>query len=195
MITIGIQGGKGSFNEEATNHYCKVHGIKEYELKYLYTTEQVLRAIHMGNVDYGNFAISNPTGGIVEESITALSKYNIIIIEMYPYRIRHFLMVRDDLKDSKFSKIMTHPQVYRQCYKTLKKKYPDVIVKHGEGELIDQAKVAEQLSQGKLDKTIAVMGSKVIADVYPNLKIIDEDLQDNDDNQTTFIFCKRRYII
>ena len=32
---IGIQGGKGSFSEEATKVFAKKYGVKDYEITYL----------------------------------------------------------------------------------------------------------------------------------------------------------------
>ena len=67
-IIFGIQGGKGSFNEEAILDYVKKHEIKKFQIKYLFTSEKVLRNLHEGNIDYGLFAIQNAGGGVVEES-------------------------------------------------------------------------------------------------------------------------------
>jgi len=79
-LIVGIQGGKGSFNEEAARYYLEREGVKEYKLVYLYTTANVLQALHEAKVDRGQFAIHNSTGGIVQESIeaTALQRYKIV---------------------------------------------------------------------------------------------------------------------
>lgn len=195
MITIGIQGGKGSYNEEACKYYCKVHDIKDYEIQYLYTTEKVLEQLHLGNIDYAQFAIENPQGGVVKESIDALTKYTCIVIDQFKYPISHCLLIHKDVAKTDIDTIMTHPQILKQCEKTLKEKYPEIRLKVGKGDLIDQAKVAEEISKGKLGFDTGTIGSKVIADIYSNLKVAEEGLQDLEDNYTTFIFCKRRYII
>jgi hypothetical protein len=51
----------------------------------------------------------------------------------------------------------------------------------GEGDLVDHAKVAELLSQGKLPPNMATMGSKVLAKIF-GLKLIEEELQDLNEN-------------
>src|SRR5207247_568229 len=48
-LTIGIQGGKGSFNEEAITYYVKRNGIDKYKIEYLHTSKNVLRALHEGD--------------------------------------------------------------------------------------------------------------------------------------------------
>jgi len=194
-VTIGIQGGKGSFNEEACRYFCSTNNIKDYEIKYLYTTEKVLEELHLGHTDYGQFAVEDPCGGIVNESIEALTKYTCLIVDKFKYPIKHALILYKNARLDDIKTIMTHPQIFKQCEKTIKQKYDGIDIKFGKGNLIDQAKVAEKLSNGDIEKDTAVIGSKILAEIYPNLKVVEENLQDLHEIYTTFIFCKRRYII
>ncbi len=189
-ITIGIQGGKGSFNEEAIQYYLKRNNITEYTIEYLYTSMNVLKALHEGKIDQGQFAIHNSIGGIVGESVHAMAKYKFQILEQYAIKIAHTLMIRNDAKLSDVTTIMAHPQVFAQCKTTLSQKYPHLIQKSGEGELIDHALVAKQLSEKILPKEIAVMGSKVLADIY-DLTVVETDLQDLKENYTSFLLVER----
>ncbi|MBD3350260.1 MAG: hypothetical protein GF364_02125, partial [Candidatus Lokiarchaeota archaeon] len=86
--------------------------------------------------------------------------------------------------------IMTHPQVLKQCKSTLAKKYPDLKKISGKEELIDHAKVAKALSKGELGDNIAVMGPKILADIY-DFDIIEGNLQDDKENFTSFLLVKR----
>jgi len=189
-ITIGIQGGKGSFNEEAVQYYLQRNNISAYKIEYLHTSENVLRALHEGTIDQGQFAIHNSIGGIVNESIQAMAKYKFAIVEEFAITIAHALMIRKDASLKEITTIMTHPQVLAQCKNTLAKKYPHLKQTSGEGELIDHALVAAQLSENKLPKDLAVMGSRVLADIY-NLKIVETDLQDLKENYTSFLLVER----
>lgn len=190
FITFGIQGGKGSFNEEALQYYVKKEAIKKYKVKYLYTSENVLRALHKGDIDRGQFAIHNSVGGIVGESVEAMASYKFKIIEEFAIKISHALMIHPDAKISDIDTIMTHPQVLAQCKDTLAKKYPHLKQTSGEKELIDHAMVARYLSEGKLAKNIAVMGSKVLAEIY-GLQIVEDNLQDAPQNYTSFLQIAR----
>lgn len=189
-ITFGIQGGKGSFNEEALEYYVKKEKIKKYKVKYLFTSENVLKALHEGIIDRGQFAIHNSVGGIVGESIEAMAKYKFNIIEEFVIKIAHALMVRKGSPISAIDTIMSHPQVFAQCKDTLAKKYADLKKVSGEKELMDHAVVAKQLAEGKLPKNIAVMGSKVLAGIY-DLDIIEDNLQDAKENYTSFLQVAR----
>lgn len=190
FITFGIQGGKGSFNEEAIRHYIRKEEIKKYKVKYLYTSEKVLCALHEGDIDRGQFAIHNSVGGIVGESIQAMANYNFKIIEEFAIKISHALMIKKDAKLSEITTIMTHPQVLAQCKNTLSKKYPNLKQTSGKKELVDHALIAKFLSENKLPKNIATMGSKVLAKLY-NLQIIEDNLQDSKENYTSFLQVSR----
>ncbi len=189
QLTIGIQGGRGSFNEEAVLMYLQHNNVPNTALKYLYTTEHVLKALNENEIDQGQFAIHNSLGGIVHESIRAMGKYNYELVTDYQLKIEHALMIRKDSQIEDIDTIMAHPQVFKQCSETLKQKYPKLKQVVGEGELIDHAKVAEQLSQKTIPANVAVMGSAVLAQVY-GLKLIENGLQDNQNNYTTFLLVK-----
>lgn len=190
-LTIGIQGGKGSFNEEAINYYVKRNNLKKVKIRYLYTTDKVLQSLYKGEIDWGQFALWNSKGGLVRESLLAMAKYKFKILEEYAIKISHYLMVRKDVDLSQVSKIMTHPQVFAQCRETLSLRYPFLKQIVGQGKLIDQAVIAKYLASGKISKNIAVMGSKVLAQIY-KLKIVAENLQDLKENYTTFLLVSRR---
>ncbi len=190
QITFGIQGGKGSFNEEAIFHFLKTAHVPAYTVKYLYTSKQVLEALHIGEIDVGQFAIHNSVGGIVEESIEAMAAYKFNIIGQFAIKISHALMIRADTDFSEITTIMSHSQVFAQCKQTLLKKYPQLEQASGNGDLIDHAMVAKHLSENRLPKNVATMGSKILAEIY-NLKIIEDNLQDAQENYTSFLQVSR----
>lgn len=189
-ITYGIQGGVGSFNEEALTAYLTMHNIKHYKTEYLYTSEKVLKNLHEGTIDFGIFAISNSTGGLVEESIQAMAKYRFSIVEDFTILIRHFLMKRKDATTEEIRTIMAHPQVFKQCEHTLKQTYPYLKLISGEGDLVDTAKAAEELAKGTLPKNTAILGPKILAEHF-KFDSIAEELQDNKDNLTRFLLVTR----
>lgn len=199
-IIFGIQGGRGSFNEEAIMFHINKNKIKKFQIKYLYTSEKVLKNLHEGNIDFGLFAIQNAVGGVVEESTHAMAKYKFKIVEEFQILIRHFLMKRKNVPTSEINTIMAHSQNFRQCKVNLAKKYANLKQVSGQGDLIDTAKCAESLAkthlrqdyggQVKIDKNTAILGPKILSDIY-DFDIIDEDLQDSKNNLTTFFLVSR----
>ncbi len=189
-IVFGIQGGVGSFNEEALLDYVARHQIKDYEVKYLYTSERVMRQLHEGNIDYGQFAIHNSIGGVVQESTYALAKYKVKIVEEFAILIRHFLMRRKDVDPQKIKAMMAHPQVFAQCQSTLARNYKDWTLQSGKGDLVDTARAAQALALGKLPKNTAILGPGNLAKLY-DLEVMTKDLQDNKENLTSFFMVSR----
>jgi prephenate dehydratase len=52
-LKIGIQGGRGSFNEQALKHYLQKEDISDtaVEIKYLFKTDRVLSTLLSGEID------------------------------------------------------------------------------------------------------------------------------------------------
>ncbi len=123
-LVVGIQGGRGSFNEDAARHYMSRTPAEPYDLVYLHTTDAVLRALQEGTVDRGIFAIHNSVGGMVGESVTAMAGHRFAIVEEFAIKIAHCLMASRDADPAEIDTIMTHPQVLGQCRATLARRYP-----------------------------------------------------------------------
>jgi arogenate dehydrogenase (NADP+), plant len=189
-LVVGIQGGRGSFNEEAATYYLSRTPNVPYELHYLHTTEHVLQALYEGRVDRGQFAIHNSVGGVVTESILAMANYRFNIVEEYAIKIAHALMIAPGADFNDCDTIMTHPQVLRQCKTNLEMKYQRLKKTSGEGDLVDHAKVAELLAAGEIPPNVATMGSKTLAKIH-GLEIVEEGLQDAQDNFTSFLWVER----
>lgn len=190
-LLIGIQGGQGSFNEEAIQHYLKEAGIHDAEVRYLYTSGNVMEALQRGEINVGQCAIYNSVGGYVEETTSALEASPVKIIREFEIKIAHAIMIRPDQDFSKIDTVMCHSQVLAQCKSNLKTKYPHLKQTSGEGEMVDNAKTAEALSQRILPDNTAVMGSKILASIY-GLQVVEDNLQDAEQNYTRFIHVVRK---
>ena len=55
-----------------------------------------MRALHLGEIDKGQFAIHNSLGGNCDESIQAMAKYKFKITDQFAIKIAHALMIRED---------------------------------------------------------------------------------------------------
>ena len=191
-LVIGIQGGQGSFNEEACRYYCRLKGIDNFRIEYLYTSLNVLEALHKGKTDRGVFAIQNARGGVVIETIEALSRYSCEILDYFDIVVSHCILHHPDVSFDDVDTLISHPQALAQCQGNLRSRYPNLKLISGEGDLVDQALCARHLAEGKLPPTTAVLASRVCADLY-KLKVHDTDLQDlGQDNLTTFVWVQRR---
>ena len=182
----GIQGGEGSFNEQAILHYIKESKLENYEIVYLFTSQNVLDALLNGTINVGQMATHNTLGGAVKESAAVLNSGAITVVNEFPLKIQHALMAHNDAELETLEKVMAHPQALAQCKAKLQKIYPQLATMSGEGDLIDPAKVAQHIATSKLHKNVAVLGNASLAAKH-GLKIVHSDLQDSADNYTTFV--------
>lgn len=186
---FGIQGGKGSFNEEALADYVKRHNLSDFKVKYLYTSENVLRSLNTKSINRGLFAIYNSAGGVVDESVIAMGKYNFKLTEDFAIEITHHLMKRKDVDIDEITSIMAHPQVFRQCAKSLSQKYPHLKQVTGSGDMIDNGRIALALFNKEIPANTAILMSKINSQIY-DFDIVESNLQDLKKNMTSFLMVK-----
>lgn len=186
-IKIGVAGNKGSFSEEAADYYCHKNSVKNYELVYLCSVNNTLNALNKGETDKGVFPIENSNGGIVYESVYAMSKYNFEIENIFEIDIKMNLLALHGTRASEITKIVSHPQALKQCRMYLKRKWGDTDLE----EYSDTASAAKALSDGELPATAAAIAPRVCAELY-GLELFEESIQDLKFNFTTFITAVKR---
>lgn len=186
-MKIGVMGAKGSFSEEAGRLYAtKYAHSKKFSINYLITAENVLAALSKGSIAIGIFPIENSNGGIVLEAVHAMAKYNFHIKKIFEIDVHHNLLVKKGVTADKVRTIVSHDQALKQCRTYLRRVWGKVKVK----EYMDTAKAAEDLSEGKLPVSTAVIASRMAAQVY-KLDILEESIQDLKFNYTSFIAAER----
>jgi prephenate dehydratase len=181
-VKIGIQGGKGSFSEEAAQVFAVNHGIDNHEILYLISSKTVLKDVESGKVNFGILAMENAQGGVVIESVEAMAEYRCRILEMFHIPVSQNLLANEDINIGDITEIYSHQQALRQCKDYLAEHFwtrPLI-------EADDTAEAARRLSQGKLPNTAGVVGSKYCAELY-GLNILEEDIHDLKHNLTLFL--------
>lgn len=187
---IGIQGGPGSFNDSALRQYLERHPESTFDVSYLNSTHEVLEKLERGQIEYGQFALFNSQAGFYEESLFEIGRYRFEVEEAYDTQISHCLMTHRDVNIHSIETVMSHREVLKQCKANLEKRYPDVRLVEGAGDLADPARVGEALSKGTLDSSTAVVSNGLIAELH-GLSIVERDLQDAEDNVSTFLLVSR----
>ena len=185
-MTIGIQGGKGSFSEQAAHEFAKNHGLESAEIVYQISSEHVLEGVENGETNYGIFAMENAQGGVGIESVEALAKFRCEIIEMFHIPITQNLLGLAGTLVGDVTEIHSHQQALRQCKDYLSEHFwtrPLI-------EDDDTAEAARRLSEGKLPKTAGVIANKACADLY-GLEILQESIHDLKHNLTLFLGVKK----
>lgn len=181
-------GGKGSFSEEAGRTYAKKWlKAKKVAIHYLVSAENVLSQLESGEIDIAIFPIENSNGGIVIEAVYAMAKHNFIIRKIFEIDVHHNLLVKKGTSASQIKRIVSHDQAIKQCRMYLRRKWPDAKIE----AYADTATAAEDLSSGKLPRSVAVIASRNAAETY-KLDILEESIQDLKFNYTSFVAAEKR---
>ena len=181
-MKIGIQGGKGSFSEEAAKVFAKNHGVENYEIVYLISSMAVLEGIESETVQFGIFAMENAQGGVVIESVEALAEHRCRILEMFHIMVNQNLLAMHGVHIGDIIEIHSHQQALRQCKDYLAEHFwtrPLI-------EADDTAEAARRLGEGKLPKAAGVVGSEYCAELY-DLNIVERNIHDLKNNLTLFL--------
>lgn len=189
MLIIGIQGDKGSANELACRQFCEKREIRDYEIKYLISSENVLRELNEGKIDLGTVAYKSSRGGLVEETQKAMGKYDFQKIGEIILEIEHVLLGTKKFPKSDYKKIISHPQALLEHKEFLQKEYP-------QAELIaaeDTAVAARKLKAGEYGEDALAIALKSCAEIY-GLEIIEENLPANVGYETTFWLVEKEML-
>lgn len=184
-MKIGVMGARGSFSEKAGELYIEEHAIRNAEIVPLVSAENVLSNLKSKEIDRGIFPIENSNGGIVIEAVHAMAKYTFDIEKMFELDVHHMLLVKPGTTAAQISTITSHDQALKQCRMYLKRMWQDAEIEVYK----DTAKAAEDLSNGTLPDSTAVIAPRRAAEVY-GLQILEESIQDLKFNYTTFVVAK-----
>lgn len=185
-IKIGISGDIGSFSEQAAIEYCKNNKITDYKLKYLISVENVLSALDKKEIGLGVFPIENSNGGIVVESVYAMSRHIFKIKELFEIPVIHCLLTKQGKKREDIRTIASHDQALKQCKMYLKRQWAEAHLQ----ETDDTAKAAKDLAEGKLPDDTAVLAPETCAMLY-GLIVMEKGVQDCKFNFTSFLAVER----
>ena len=183
-INFGVSGLAGSFSDAAAQRYAEQAGISAQYL-YLIDMEGVLNAVEKGLVDLGIFPVVNLRGGLVNMAFTAMGKHLFTPIEELWLEVHQCLLVAPTSTAAAIKKIVSHPQSLRQCREYLQREFPKAVLI----EWSDTALAAKDLAEGKLSEDCAVIAPKRAAQLY-QLKVLTENIEDQQPNLTAFIIAK-----
>lgn len=182
MIKIGIQGDIGSFSEQAARSFAKRQKLNNYKIEYLINSDKVLNAITNKDVDFGIFAIENAQGGVVIESIKAMSAHRCHIADIFQIMVEQNLLTLPGITAGEITSIHSHQQALRQCREYLSENFWSCPLIEEE----DTAKAAKELKEGRLPKTAAVIANKTCAELY-ELEVFQGNIHDLKNNLTMFL--------
>ena len=187
-MKIGFQGDLYSNSHNAAIAYSKQSNIDLVEVP-LINSYPVLDALIKQEIDYGVVAFENSTAGLVNETNIAINafKNNIEEVGEIILPIHHCLFGLASENKYHIKNIYSHEQALRQCDIFIRDSYPDAVIVPEK----DTSLAALNLVSNKYTAESAVICNKECGFHY-GLELIQENIENNKNNQTTFkIFVRK----
>ncbi len=179
---IACQGIKGSYSEEAAKLI-----FPESKINFTEDFETAFELIKYDNVDFAVLPIENSSAGSVIDVYDLILKYRFFIVKGINLKISHCLAGIADSSIKDIKTVISHQQALSQSSEFIKKN------KLKTQDYINTAAAAKMVFE-KNDRTLAAICSTSAAKRY-NLKILESNIQNNDDNYTRFVVMSKRAII
>lgn len=178
---IVFQGVEGAYTQVAMKEFFG-NDIDSYNVE---TWRDAMEAIKSGNADYAVLPIENSSAGIVSENYDLLMEYDHCIVGEQIIKIDHCLLGLPEAELSDIEQVYSHPQGLMQCsgYLGSHRNWESISVKN------TAMAAMKTRDDGKINQ--AAIACRLTADIY-GLKILAENVQDNDNNSTRFIIVSKK---
>ncbi|SEP65512.1 chorismate mutase / prephenate dehydratase [Lachnospiraceae bacterium RM5] len=182
-VKVVYQGVEGAYSYQATINYFG----EDADMYNVSTFNETMKEVKDGNADYAVLPIENTTAGIVNDVYDLLVEYDNCIVDETDVIVRHALLGTKDSTIEDIDRVYSHPQGIMQCREYLDN-YPT-------WQKIAQANTALSAKKVKDEnkKNQAAIASTLAAKIY-DLKILEENINKNDNNTTRFIIVSKNKI-
>lgn len=187
QISIAVSGMQGSFSEAAALEYVKQKGLQNVQIVYRTNMEEALTALDEGSAMKAVIPLYNKIQGPVKPALEAMKKHPVKVVGKIKLPIAFCLLAKENTEQKDIHIIAHYPVAANQCRNFLQKNYPTT----PENPRADSALAAEELSNGALSSNTAVIAPRSCVEIYPGLKIIAENIQDDPGNFTDFIIVEK----
>lgn len=177
-----VQGVEGAYSMQAAEEM-----FRSPKISYHKSFADVFEQVAAGKADYGVVPIENSNAGSVNEVYDLLSKFKLYIAKAKRLKISHCLAAAEGADIKGINTVISHSQALYQC--------KDFIKKQGwKQEHADNTAEAAKAVAKERSKHKAAIASLRAAKLY-GLKILKENIQDQQNNDTRFIAITRRNLI
>jgi chorismate mutase / prephenate dehydratase len=175
MLKIGYQGMPGAYSEIAAIQFF---GDETQKIAYNNFRDMISDA-HDGKIDYAMLPIENSTTGAITRALDLVKDYEVYMVGETFVKVNHCLIVFEETEFHDLKTIYSHPEALKQCDDFFDQ-HPNI----NKVAYLDTAKSVEYILQLG-DKSAGALASIRAAEIY-GMKILMEDMQDNQNNITRF---------
>ncbi|MFC0711353.1 prephenate dehydratase [Azorhizophilus paspali] len=174
-LKVAYLGPEGTFTQAAAlKHFG--HAVISLPMAAI---DEVFREVVAGAVNFGVVPVENSTEGAVNHTLDSFLEHNLVICGEVELRIHHHLLVGENTRTDKISRIYSHAQSLAQCRKWLDAHYPSV-------ERVALSSNADAARRVKSEWNSAAIAGDMAAQLYGLTKLA-EKIEDRPDNSTRFL--------
>ncbi|RVU54495.1 bifunctional chorismate mutase/prephenate dehydratase [Anaerosphaera multitolerans] len=173
--TIACQGVEGAYSQQACDKIFKIPKID-----YVKRFDDVFEKISSGECRYGILPLENSTAGSVNKVYDLMIKHNFYIVRSVKLKVDHCLLTKEEIDREEIREIFSHEQAILQCEEYLKKCPKAKIT------VCENTAEASKMVSDSNRRDVAAISSYSCSKIY-DLKCLERDIQDRDNNYTRFI--------
>ena len=174
-VKVAFLGPEGTFTQEAA---LKHFGHSAVSLP-MAAIDDVFREVESGAVAYGVVPVENSTEGVISHTLDSFIDSSLKISGEVVLRIHQYLLVGNNTRTDKISRIYSHASSLAQCRKWLDQHYPSA-------ERIAVSSNAEAARLVQSEWHSAAIAGDMAAQLY-GLEKLAEKIEDQPDNSTRFL--------
>lgn len=182
-VKVVYQGVEGAYAHEAAMQYFGENA----DTYHVTSWRDAMEDVKSGKADYAVLPIENSTAGSVTQVCDLFMEYDNYIVGETLLKVEHALIGLPTATLDDITKVYSHPQALMQSEKFL--------YQHRQWQQISVNNTATSakkiLEEGDISQ--AAIASKRAAKIY-GLKVLEENIQDNDYNTTRFVIVGRKKI-
>lgn len=179
---VGFQGESGSYSEASARIQ---YPNPNYSFIPFRSFRELFDGVENSTVDVAVVPIENSTEGSVNETYDLLVEKPLYVIGEIYQKIHHCLIINKNSSPDEISVVYSHPQALAQCRKYIQKKHLESIPMYDTAGSVKFIKETHNASA-------AAIASKHAAQIY-DMKVVEEDIEDNSNNFTRFLIISKRY--
>ncbi len=177
--TVAVLGPQGSFSDEMA---LKLVGSR-LPLRYCSTTDEIIKLVESGGVDYGIVPIENSVNGTVLPVLDALMMHDVEVFGEAKLEVIHCLVAKRKIDLKEIKTIYSHPQAVAQCMGFINNYLTHATIRYT-SSTSDAAKMLD-------DYSAAIMSENAAR--YYRLHVLRKGIQDlKGRNITRFYLIRRR---
>ena len=181
-LKVGFQGESGSYSEASARIQ---YPNPNYSFVPFRSFRELFEGVESSNVDLAVVPIENSTEGSVNETYDLLVEKPLYVIGEIYQKIHHCLIINKNSSPDEISVIYSHPQALAQCRKYIQNRRLESIPMYDTAGSVKFIKETRKASA-------AAIASKHAAQIY-DMKVVEEDIEDNSNNFTRFLIISKRY--